>query len=74
MSKGPTMLFTAAQIMKQRGIDIDIDTIAEATKVFAEEFDEDNKMQSGLMPAGYDSYRKGDTRSIDSKPKSKKNG
>jgi hypothetical protein len=62
MSKGPTMLFTAAQVLKQKGIDLNIDSIAEATKVFAEDFDMDNKMQSGLMPAGYDSYQYGDPR------------
>lgn len=73
MSKGPTMLFTAAQVLKQRGIDLNIDSIAEATKVFAEDFDMDNKMQSGLMPPGYDSYRKNDSRSIDD-TKKKKNG
>jgi hypothetical protein len=68
MSKGPTMLFTAAQVLKQRGIDLNIDSIAEATKVFTEDFDMENKMQSGLMPPGYDSYRKGDSRTV------KKNG
>jgi hypothetical protein len=64
MSKGPTMLFTAAQVLKQKGIDLDIDSIAEATAIFTNEFDTDAKMQSGLMPAGYDSYRKNDSRSV----------
>ena len=59
MSKGPTMLFTAAQILKQKGIDLDIDSIAEATEIFAKEFDPDSKRQSGLMPPSYDSYQKG---------------
>lgn len=72
MSKGPTMLFTAAQILKQRGIDINIDSIAAATKVFVEDFSTEGKMQSGLMPSGYDAYRKGDPRTVE-KPKGKFN-
>ena len=68
------MLFTAAQILKQKGIDIDIDSIAQATAVFAQEFDEDSKMQSGLMPAGYDSYRKNDKRTIKKKKKDNEEG
>lgn len=67
MSKGPTMLFTAAQILQQKGIQLNIDSIAEATKIFAQEFDMDSKAQSGLMPPSYDSYTKGDSRKKDMK-------
>jgi hypothetical protein len=64
MSKGPTMLFTAAQILKQKGIDLDIDSIAQATEIFAKEFDPESKRQSGLMPPSYDSYQRGHVKDL----------
>lgn len=67
MSKGPAMLFAGSQVMAQRGINLNIDNIAEATRVFAEMFPLDAKMQSGLMPAGYDSYRENDKRTVKDK-------
>lgn len=57
-SKGPVMLFAAAQLMKQKGVDLDIDSIAKATEVFANDFDPKVKAQSGLLPPGGDSYPK----------------
>jgi hypothetical protein len=58
MSKGPTMLFAASQILRQKGINIDVDSIAEATEIFAHEFDPVSKRQSGLLPPSFDSYQK----------------
>ena len=61
-SKGPVMLFAAAQVLKQKGIDLDIDSIAEATHIFTTEYPADSKAQSGILPPGYDSYRDSDPR------------
>lgn len=72
MSKGPVMLFVAAQLLKQKGIDIDVDSVAEATKVFADYTDPNVKAQSGILPPAYDSYSKGDSRSKANKIKAKK--
>jgi len=63
MSKGPTQLFTMAQILKQRGIDLNIDSIAQATKYFVDFVDPKTKSQSGVLPPSYDSYQPGDSRS-----------
>lgn len=62
MSKGPAQMFTMAQILKQRGIDLNIDTIAEATKFFVDFVDPETKSQSGVLPPSYDSYSEGDKR------------
>lgn len=67
MSKGPVQLFAGAQVMKQRGLDLNIDTIAEATKFFVDNVDPETKSQSGVLPPSYDSYSNSDKRNKDTK-------
>ena len=59
MSKGPAQFFTGAQLLKEQGIDLNVDSIAEATKYFTDFVDPKTKAESGLLPPAYDSYQKG---------------
>jgi hypothetical protein len=59
-SKGGFMALAAAQILSQKGIQLDLDAIAEAQNLITQTTPKENKIEGGMLPPRADSYPYGD--------------